>query len=139
MSKIDIDRIIKQRDQRVREKNVAKAVNAIRDLCHGASLASGWWHDTDTFDPHIVPTKLMLAVTELAEAMEGHRKNLMDDHLPHRKMIEVELADAVIRIADLAGWLGLDLGGALVEKLAYNKVRADHKLEVRQRDGGKAY
>lgn len=121
------------------EANVAKALNAIRDLCHGASLQAGWWRESDTFDPHIVPTKLMLTVSELAEAMEGDRKNAMDDHLPHRKMLEVELADAIIRICDLAGFRQLDIGGALVEKLAYNKVRLDHKIETRHRDGGKSY
>lgn len=63
----------------------------------------------------------------------------MDDHLPDRPMIEVELADAVIRIADLAGYLGLDLGGAIMAKLEYNRRRADHKLENRAKQGGKAF
>lgn len=81
----------------------------------------------------------MLIVSEVSEAMEGHRKNLMDDKLPHRPMIEVELADALIRIADLAGALGLDLGGAVEEKLAFNASRPDHKLENRMAAGGKAY
>ena len=82
---------------------------------------------------------LMLCVSELAEAMEGDRKDLMDDHLPHRKMMEVELADAVIRICDLAGGKGYDLGGAIAEKLAYNAQRADHKMQNRVKDGGKKY
>jgi len=73
----------------------------------------------------------------IAEAKEGHRKNLVDDHLPHRGMIEVELADAVIRIADLCGALNLDLGGAVVEKLVYNMNRADHKIENRKSENGK--
>ncbi len=71
--------------------------------------------------------------------MEGHRKGLADDKLPHRLMVEVELADAVIRIADLAGALGLDLGGAIAEKLEYNRNRPDHKPENRNADGGKKY
>ena len=58
--------------------------------------------------------------------MEGHRKNLMDDKLPHRLAIEVELADAVIRIADLGGALGLNLGMAIAEKMAFNASRVDH-------------
>ena len=71
--------------------------------------------------------------------MEGDRKDLMDDKLPHRKMLEVELADALIRIHDLAGFLGLDLAGAVVEKLAFNQQRADHKLDNRRAEGGKSY
>ena len=49
----------------------------------------------------------------------------------------MELADAVIRIMDLAGAVGLDLGGAVAEKLDYNQKRADHKPENRAKDGGK--
>jgi NTP pyrophosphatase (non-canonical NTP hydrolase) len=81
----------------------------------------------------------MLIVSELAEAMEGDRKNKMDDHLPHRESREVELADALIRICDLAGAYNLDLAGAVVEKMAYNAQRADHKPEARAAEGGKAY
>jgi NTP pyrophosphatase (non-canonical NTP hydrolase) len=87
----------------------------------------------------LVSQKLCLMHSEISEAMEGHRKGQMDDHLPHRPMIEVELADAVIRIADLAGAMGLDLGGAIAEKLAYNAQRADHKPEARAAAGGKTY
>ncbi len=124
--------------------SVEEAGAALVRECHGASSRAGWWQDIDTGEPivsrpHVVGEKLMLVVSEVAEAMEGHRKNLMDDKLPHRKMIEVELADAVIRIADLAGALGLDLGGAIAEKLAYNAQRADHKIENRRGENGKKY
>ena len=113
-------------------------------ICHGASTAAGGWNDLQTGEPmvnrpHIVGEKLMLIVSEVSEAMEGHRKGLPDDKLPHRSMIEVELADAMIRIADLAGALRLDLGGAIAEKMAFNAVRPDHKLENRLAEGGKAY
>lgn len=119
--------------------------------CHGQARANGWWTElltgrdlTSTGYPKIAPTKnvgelLMLAVTELAEGMEGHRKGLMDDKLPHRPMLEVEMADAVIRIFDAAGGLNLDLAGAIVEKLAYNATRDDHKPENRRAEGGKRF
>ena len=120
--------------------------------CHGASLAAGWWRDLKNghdylvevrdntrFGKALVAEKLCLTHSEISEAMEGHRKGLMDDKLPHRPMLEVELADAVIRIADLAGALQLDLGGAIAEKMAFNQVRPDHKPEARAADGGKAY
>ncbi len=128
----------------------------LQHACHGASYNAGWWQDLSTGEdlaalirepePHekllagaLVAQKLMLCVSELAEAMEGHRKDLMDDKLPHRKMCEVELADAVIRACDLAGAMGFDLGAAIAEKMAYNAQRPDHKPEARAAAGGKAY
>lgn len=114
--------------------------------CHGGSVAAGWHIDKATGQPlspdqqkALFPTRIALCHSELSEALEGDRKNLMDDHLPHRKMAEVELADAAIRIFDLAGAMGYDLGSAIAEKLAYNAQRADHKQEARQAAGGKAY
>lgn len=82
---------------------------------------------------------LMLMVSELAEAMEGERKGLMDDKLPHRRMAEVELADALIRILDYSGAFGYDLQGAFEEKMAYNAQREDHKHEARVLAGGKKW
>lgn len=128
----------------VQDQLVADAGDILQSVCHGASSKAGWWVDLHTGAsilqrPHVVGEKLMLIVSEVSEAMEGHRKNLMDDKLPHRKMVEVELADAAIRIFDLAGAMGLDLGGAIAEKLAYNAVREDHKPEARKAAGGKAY
>ena len=117
----------------------AKNLNDLVQKCHNASLKAGWWHDLDHINPNIIPTKIALIHSEISEAMEGHRRNKQDDHLPHRKAMEVELADAIIRICDLAGWMNYDLGGAVAEKLAYNAKRDDHKLEARAKDGGKAY
>lgn len=113
-------------------------------MCHTASKKAGWWSNLTTgmptiTEPHIIGEKLMLIVTELAEAMEGDRKDRMDDKLPHRKMFEVELADAAIRIFDLAGACKLDLGSAIAEKMAYNAERPDHKMENRQKSDGKKY
>lgn len=86
-----------------------------------------------------VGEKLMLIVSEISEAMEGHRKSLMDDKLPNRTSFEVELADALIRIFHLAGYFNLDLEGAYREKSAYNKTRLDHTHAERVKPGGKAY
>ena len=125
------------------DTSVHFASAVLTQACHGAALASGWWLDKNgtsiKANPMNFAQKLMLTVSELAEAMEGDRKSLMDDKLPHRPMREVELADAVIRIFDLAGGYGLDLPGAIIEKLAFNAQRPDHKLSNRALAGGKAY
>ena len=114
-------------------------INDVVFAAYDASRKAGWWTGANLNDHQTVPTKLCLVHSEISEAMEGHRKGLMDDKLPHRPMIEVELADALIRIADLAGALGLDLGGAVDEKMAFNANRADHKPEARAAAGGKSY
>lgn len=125
------------------KNTIVSEVDHLQQVCHGLAFEAGWWTDLKTGEDqrvvNNVPEKLMLTVSELAEAMEGHRKNLMDDKLPHRKMIEVELADALIRIFDLAGAKDYDLGGAVAEKLAFNAGREDHKVENRTKEGGKAY
>lgn len=133
---------------------LAAAADVMQRAIHGSAKAAGWWTNLKTGEDMTIgagdlklgvePKRnvgelLCLVHSEISEAMEGHRKGRADDHLPDRLMIEVELADAVIRIFDMAGGLGLDLGGAIAEKLAYNAQRADHKIENRRADGGKKY
>lgn len=128
--------------------DVVRRLLVLQDTCYGLANNAGWWTDLETGEDvrnwpkkHLdnwVSAKLMLIVTEVAEAMEGHRKGLKDDKLPHRGMLEVELADAVIRIMDLAGGLNMDVAGAIVEKLAYNMSREDHRIENRKAAGGKS-
>jgi len=105
------------------------------------AVESGWWSTLNTKEDleRNEGEMLCLMHSELSEAMEGLRKNLMDDHLSNRPMAEVELADCIIRILDFSGAKGYDIGGAVMEKLQYNTQRADHKPENRAKDNGKSF
>ena len=125
-------------------RSLPSAVNGIAsavELCHGLALAAGWYDDVHTGEPieRNQGEQIALIHGELSQALEGLRTGSQDRHLPHRKRAEVELTDALIRILQLAGALRMDLSGALVEKLAYNAKRADHKPESRAAAGGKKF
>jgi NTP pyrophosphatase (non-canonical NTP hydrolase) len=111
--------------------------------CHQDAKEANWWPmkdgNVDTSDPYLFSSKLMLIVSELAEALEGDRKNLMDDKIAVYQARETELADAVIRIFDLAGAYNLRLADAFFDKLNYNKTRQDHTTEARNSVNGKKY
>src|SRR5882672_874559 len=64
---------------------------------------------------------MMLATSELSEALEGDRKFLRDDKLPQYHMRDVEIVDCFIRLFDIAGALMGDKFGEIFEaKMAYN-------------------
>lgn len=122
---------------------IIDSLKLLQDTIYRGNVEAGWWKNIATGEPHpkgdvtLVLSKLALVHSEVSECVEGVRKGLMDDHLPHRPMGEVEAADAIIRLLDAAGHEGWDLAGAIAEKLYYNADRADHKIENRLAEGGK--
>lgn len=120
-------------------KSTEFAVDTLLQACHSRAYNNGWWHNPQTgeFVQRPVPELLCLIHSEISEALEGFRKDLKDDHLPQFDMLTVELADAMIRIADMAKGYDLPLAAALNAKLEYNDRRADHKPENRAKEGGK--
>lgn len=96
---------------------------------HGTSVEKGFWATERN-----VGEMLMLVTTELAEAMEEARvpnrsltKTYYEDTDAGLKPVGFasEIADAVIRLSDLCGGLGIPLAEVLEEKLAYN-ARREH-------------
>lgn len=99
-------------------------IQVLCDTCFAVANHQGWWTNPKTGEslsgefapgqrehPINVPAKLMLTSCELSEAYEAHVEDKQDDHLRNYPGTVVELADTVIRIADLAGGLGLRLAG----------------------------
>lgn len=102
-------------------------LNDLGKIIYEVNKANGFYDR-----PVVFAERIALMHSELSEALEADRKDLMDDKLPHRKGIEVELADCLIRILDCAAVMGMDIHGATMEKLEINKTRG-------WRHGGKKY
>lgn len=92
---------------------------------HATAREKGFWDhefvDTDTDgypidNPSIVPEKLALIMSEVAEVLEAHR----DDNLFG---MEEELADVIIRVLDLAEFYGFSMDDAIAEKMISNRAR----------------
>lgn len=82
--------------------------------------------------PVNIDQKLMLTVGELHEAHEEVRAGHEPQEIYHHNSkilrdkpegFPIELADAVIRIFDLAEALGIDLQAAIEQKMNYNETR----------------
>jgi len=182
---------------------------AFANITHGASRKAGWYnHPNGTPKERNRAEMLALMHSEISEAWTGFNTDARDDHLPHRRNVEVEIGDYLIRHGDFAGFQRIgddvdnvllaitdhdswrlksaavlfnelhvltsqvleairkdriepmviamaasvrlavylaqvvradDLGGAIIEKIDFNAIRADHKLEARGESGGKNF
>ncbi len=101
---------------------------------HSNAKAHGWWDG----DSHNIPEKLALVHSEISEALEEIRNGIPPTKTYYRRDVSstgaisycekpegfgVELADAVIRIADLCGYLGIDLEETVHLKHSFNLTR----------------
>ena len=111
----------------------------LQQMIYTSNVEKGWYTNLETgeYQDRNFGMACSLIHSEISEAFEGWRKNRTDEHLPTRLSIEVELADAMIRILDTAGAMNLDLAGALRDKFAVNQTREDHTMDHRRGDGGK--
>jgi len=126
-------------------------LNELRDKAYKIAEVHGF-HGIDErgINHDDICRKLMLTVGELSEAMEADRKDrwfnnpywnignvgkfrvleLNPEALPDgfydigvKGTVEEEIADAIIRLLDLAGVYGIDLDWHVKAKMAYNEKR----------------
>jgi len=99
----------------------------IKDLvvsAHANAVSKGF-HDAELD----IPQRLCLIHSEVSEALEDYRDGNMNTVLDDKGKpcgFPSEIADIVIRVADLCGRLGIDLESEIKTKMAYNATRS-HK------------
>lgn len=94
--------------------SMKSSINAFAREINENAIKHGFWGDNPS-----IGEKLMLIVTEVAEACEADRVDDIDN-------FGEELADIIIRTLDLAAHTGIDIGEELVTKYAKNLLR-EHK------------
>lgn len=107
------------------------SLNELAKNIHSDNVARGFYDEK-----HENGTYLMLVVSELSEAIEADRKNrharldaYMCNPTPDNFKIHVkesyedEITDAIIRLFDHVGLLGIDIEKHIEAKLAYNRTR----------------
>jgi NTP pyrophosphatase (non-canonical NTP hydrolase) len=107
---------------------------------HAGNVERGFYEHPATF-----PDRCMLIVSEIAEAVEAHRegrttwkgyvaqaKKMAEMNMEMfpayfsenvKDTVEDEIADAIIRLLDLSGYMGIDIDTHIQAKLAYNATR----------------
>jgi len=78
---------------------------------HKIAIEHGFWEVEKS-----IPTKLMLIVTEIAEACEADRHG-------EKEHFKEEIADTFIRLGDLCGYLNIDIEKEIIKKTEKNKLR----------------
>jgi NTP pyrophosphatase (non-canonical NTP hydrolase) len=123
------------------KEQIVNGITLLVQEAHGNSRDHGFWDEQrgDCFPDQrapldeklvlkTIPEKLALIHSEVSEALEDYRRGpaYMGEHTTETGKpvgFDSELADIVIRVADLAGALNIDLGGAILRKLEYNRSR----------------
>lgn len=110
-------------------------IEALQDEIHENAVAKGFWEE-----PVNLAEKMMLIVTEVAEMCEAHRKGKRCVVIPElvvednerfktyfqnaiKDTLEDEMADAIIRLLDMAKKLDIPIEAHIRAKMRYNSLR----------------
>lgn len=92
-------------------KTDIRSVNCVANAIHNSAKDKGFWDATRP-----IPEMLCLIHSEISEALEADRDG-------DGEMLAEELADAVIRIFDMACGLGINIGEEIAKKHQKNLDR----------------
>lgn len=99
-------------------------IHELQDRAYSTNESKGFHESSEDLN---IPCKLMLVVSELSEALEEYRNNkpayYLNDNSKKPEGVGVEIADAVIRLADICGILKIDLNEMINLKMDYNDTR----------------
>lgn len=111
----------------------SKSIDDWVDDVHKLARSKGWWDGAENraLTPDEILAKLMLVVTEVSEAAEVVRVKIPGIPLADVETtikgkpegFSIEIADAVIRLFDLCGRMGIDLEQAIRNKHQFNTTR----------------
>jgi len=110
-------------------KDNAESMRAIALRCFETSKEHGWWEEFEGRDltSAEVAMKLCLIHSEVSEALEDVRTGNMEVGLNTAGKPEgfpSELADIIIRVFDLCGFMGIDITKVVRQKMLYNHTRS---------------
>lgn len=99
-------------------------LNELAKAAHENSKAKGFWNGEN----HNIAEKLALIHSEVSEALEDVRArpdslNYWYTHETKPIGFPTELADILIRVGDLAEYLGIDLEDVVAAKMRHNATR----------------
>lgn len=104
-----------------------KTIREMQKAAYANNVAHGFHEGAFETTPEAVIAKLMLAVGELSEAVEEVRNGHPYDKVyftgQKPEGFGIELADAVIRLLDVAEMVGVDMEDAVILKHNYNLTR----------------